>query len=164
MRTSKGAFIDSRRTDKRLLGLEKRLSDLFMVDLHDQEPWNVLRYDQGQHYYAHYDVFLPDFFPKIKEDPGRQRRYTLLLYLSTPEEGGETAFPFESRIRSEDPGFTETTCAFGIKVRPRKGDVLYFESLYPDLSINSLTMHAGCPPSEGEKWIATKWISVGNFP
>ena len=46
--------------------------------------------------------------------------YTVLLYLTEPESGGETAFPNESRLRNPAPGQAE--CKLGIKVRPSRGD------------------------------------------
>ena len=135
-----------------------------MLEVHDFEQWNVLRYEQGQHYFAHHDSFDPQLFGEFRERPWMQRHYTLLLYLSAPEEGGETAFPAESRDRVADRDFSFESCDYGIKVRPQKGDAVYFESLFPDLSLDKLSLHAGCPPSKGEKWVATKWIQVGRYP
>ena len=88
----------------------------------------------------------------------------MLLYLSEPEEGGETAFPFERRSRLYDPDFSFENCDSGVKVRPKMGDALYFENVFPDKSPDELSLHAGCPPSKGTKWVATKWIRVGNYP
>ena len=163
-RTSSGTFIDSQTNDERLLALEKRISNLLMTDDKVQESWNVLRYDKGQHYHAHYDYFEPESFHEVADDPGVQRHYTLLLYLSEPEEGGETAFPWEYRNRLDDADFSFENCDSGIKVRPKMGDAVYFESIFPDHSLDELSLHAGCPPSKGMKWVATKWIRVGNYP
>ena len=164
-RTSSGVFIDSYTTDNRLSVLEKRIGDMLMIDDAQQgESWNVLRYEIGQHYHAHVDFFEPESFAEVANNPGLQRQYTLLLYLSEPEEGGETAFPFESRKRDDDPDFSYDNCDSGIRVRPRKGDAVYFENVFPDHSLDELSLHAGCPPSKGTKWVATKWIRVGKYP
>ena len=53
-----------------------------------------------------------------------QRVATLLMYLSTPEEGGETVFPRAS-TRVDGPGWSQ--CAkSGLAVKPRKGDAMLF--------------------------------------
>ena len=48
------------------------------------------------------------------------------MYLSTPEEGGETVFPnVEPEQRVSGPGWSE--CAReGLAVKPRRGDALLF--------------------------------------
>ncbi|MCH98385.1 prolyl 4-hydroxylase subunit alpha-1-like [Trifolium medium] len=51
----------------------------------------------------------------------------------------------------------------GIAVKPRRGDALLFFSLHPNAIPDTLSLHAGCPVIEGEKWSATKWIHVDSF-
>ncbi|KAK4483272.1 hypothetical protein RD792_010457 [Penstemon davidsonii] len=51
----------------------------------------------------------------------------------------------------------------GPAVKPRKGDALLFYSLTPDAVPDPMSLHAGCPVDEGEKWSATKWIHVDSF-
>jgi hypothetical protein len=55
----------------------------------------VLRYVDGQKYEPHYDYFHDAVNTKIEN--GGQRVVTLLMYLSTPKEGGETVFPDADR-------------------------------------------------------------------
>ena len=54
------------------------------------EAMQVLRYNLGQKYEAHYDVFDDD---KKEEILGGHRVATVLMYLSHVEHGGETVFP-----------------------------------------------------------------------
>ena len=52
---------------------------------------------------------------------------TVLMYLSTPEKGGETVFP-KGLPRAEGPTYSE--CAHeGMAFKPVKGDALLFYSL-----------------------------------
>lgn len=48
-------------------------------------------------------------------------------------------------------------------VKPRRGDALLFFSLLPNAIPDPMSLHAGCPVIEGEKWSATKWIHVDSF-
>jgi len=49
----------------------------------------VLKYKLGQEYQAHFDYFFHD----EGTANGGNRMATVLLYLNTPDEGGETVFP-----------------------------------------------------------------------
>jgi hypothetical protein len=55
----------------------------------------VLRYVDGQKYEPHYDYFHDTINTRIEN--GGQRVVTMLMYLSTPGEGGETVFPDAER-------------------------------------------------------------------
>jgi hypothetical protein len=55
----------------------------------------VLRYVDGQKYEPHYDYFHDTVNTRIEN--GGQRIVTMLMYLSTPDEGGETVFPDADR-------------------------------------------------------------------
>ncbi|XP_024023145.1 probable prolyl 4-hydroxylase 9 isoform X1 [Morus notabilis] len=81
---------------------------------------------------------------------------SFLLYLSDVDEGGETMFPFENGEKI-DMGFDYRKCT-GLKVKPRRGDGLLFYSVFPNGTIDQLSLHGSCPVIKGEKWVATKWI------
>ncbi|MEZ5661867.1 MAG: 2OG-Fe(II) oxygenase, partial [Burkholderiaceae bacterium] len=66
---------------------------------------------------------------------------TLVLYLNTVEEGGETAFP-----------------KINVAVRARQGAAAYFEYHNAQGQLDPRCLHAGVPVRRGEKWIATKWL------
>jgi prolyl 4-hydroxylase len=114
-------------------------------------PVQILRYEHMQKYGAHYDAL--------------GRVCTVLVYLSTPEEGGETAFPKTTEEDWADPqqrannGYF-SDCAKGhVAAKPQKGDALLFYSLKPDgKTADDLAMHTGCPLLKGIKWTATIWF------
>jgi hypothetical protein len=111
----------------------------------------ILRYQYGQKYGAHYDAL--------------GRICTVLVYLTEPEEGGETAFPktvpddwADASQRAYEENFSD--CAKGhVAVKPKKGDALLFYSLKPDgKTTDDNSMHTGCPLLKGVKYTATIWI------
>jgi hypothetical protein len=56
-------------------------------------------------------------------------------------EGGETDFP-----------------RLGIRHRGRKGDGLMFRNVDAEGRGDYRTLHAGLPPTQGEKWLVSLWI------
>lgn len=67
-------------------------------------------------------LFSDDVNTKLEH--GGQRIVTVLMYLSTPEEGGETVFPDAER-KVSGSGWSE--CALkGLANKPVKGDALMF--------------------------------------
>lgn len=83
------------------------------------------------------------------------------MYLTTPEEGGETVFPSASR-KVSGPQWSE--CAReGFAVKPKRGDALLFYSLKPNGQKDEDSLHGSCPVLKGEKWSSTKWIHVVPF-
>mmetsp|Transcript_7205 Transcript_7205/g.18607 ORF Transcript_7205/g.18607 Transcript_7205/m.18607 type:complete len:365 (+) Transcript_7205:240-1334(+) len=155
IRTSSGTFL-SRGSDPKgvLAEVEDRIAAWTSVPAGHGEPFNLLRYEQGQHYDSHYDVFDETYGPQQS-----QRMATVLVYLSTVEEGGETVFPLEGedgmqRLR----GIDYKSCDMGFKYKPVKGDAVLFYSLHPNGTIDKHSLHGGCPVHKGEKWVMTKWI------
>ena len=43
---------------------------------------------------------------------------------------------------------------------PRRGDALLFFSLSPQLAPDLDAVHGGCPPRNGEKWIAQQFFNL----
>lgn len=85
----------------------------------------------------------------------------MLMYLTTPEAGGETVFP-TAGVKVAGEGWSE--CARGgFAVKSRRGDALLFYSLLPDGSRDLASLHGSCPVLKGAKWSATKWIHVNKF-
>jgi hypothetical protein len=44
----------------------------------------------------------------------------------------------------------------GVAVKPRQGDALLFYSQTPNGTLDTLSLHSGCPVIRGNKWSATK--------
>ena len=102
----------------------------------------LMHYAVGQEFKPHHD-FLDPQAPGHAADIARrgQRMGTFLIFLNDDFEGGETEFP-----------------RAGIAFRGRTGDALFFANVTPDGRPDPLTMHAGRPPTRGEKWIFSQWI------
>lgn len=71
---------------------------------------------------------------------------TVLLYLQSPEIGGETQFP-----------------DVNITISPKSGDALLFWTYDADNEWNKYSLHAGLPVKKGQKLVLTKWIRENIF-
>jgi len=106
------------------------------------EPTQVLHYAVGEQFKPHHDFLDPEA-PGFAEQLRLygQRVATMLVYLNDDYSGGETVF---SKL--------------GISFRGSAGDALFWTSVDRAGSADPLTMHAGTPPTVGEKWIVSQWI------
>ena len=106
------------------------------------EPTQLLHYSVGQEFKPHRDFLEPDN-PHHREQMRThgQRIATFLIYLNEDFEGGETEFP-----------------EAGVKYRGRTGDALFWANVDMQGRPDPRTLHAGTPPSAGEKWILSQWI------
>jgi prolyl 4-hydroxylase len=156
IRTSQGTFLSRSMDEAGILAyIEDKIAVMTGIPSGHGEPFNVLRYKNGQHYDSHYDAFDEESYGK----QASQRIATVLVYLSDVEEGGETSFLFEGVGGTERiHGVDYKKCDTGIKYKPRAGDALLFWSIHPDLSRDKHSLHGGCPVVKGTKWTATKWI------
>ena len=130
-----------------------------MIPEENGESLQILKYVNGQKYEPHTDYF----HDKVNSDPshGGQRVATVLMYLTTPDEGGETVFP-QGLPKVTGPAWSE--CAKrGLAVKSVRGNALLFYSLHPDGSEDPRSLHGSCPTLKGTKYSATKWIHVGPF-
>ena len=143
-RTSEGMFFE--RTESELVRrIEARIAKLLQWPACNGEGLQVLRYQKGAQYLPHYDYFdpgEPGTVDIIKR--GGQRVGTLIMYLNEPAKGGATVFP-----------------DLGLSVMPRRGHAVFFNYQLPQPQ--NLTLHGGEPVTEGEKWIATKWLREREF-
>ena len=107
------------------------------------EAPSVLHYSPGQEIRDHYDFVDPkstaDYAGEIARNG--QRVITFLVYLNDDYEGGETAFP-----------------TLGFVHKGRCGEGLYFVNALRDLSPDLRMLHAGRPPTGGEKWIVSQFV------
>lgn len=157
IRTSYGTFL-RRKEDAIVTKLEEKLAAWTKFPISHQEDVQILRYQYGQKYGAHWDVF---------EEKG-PRAATVLVYLADKDLfGGETAFPDSDEWA--DPSIPErigpfSNCAEGhVAFRPKKGDALLFYSVKPDGEQDMKALHTGCPVVTGVKWTATIWIHTLPF-
>lgn len=124
-----------------IAALEERLSLLTGWPADQAEGLQVLRYQPGQQYKPHFDAFRADQAGGRRHlERGGQRVATTVIYLSTPEGGGETAFPTSN-----------------LKFKPRAGGAVFFHDLDPLGRIEPSSLHAGNPVTQGEKIVATYW-------
>ena len=102
----------------------------------------LMHYAVGEEFKPHHD-FLDPAKPGFALDYARrgQRMGTFLLFLNDDFEGGETEFP-----------------QAGISFRGKTGDAIFFANVTRDGQPDPLTLHAGRPPTRGEKWILSQWI------
>ncbi|KAJ7953174.1 Prolyl 4-hydroxylase alpha-like protein [Quillaja saponaria] len=160
VRTSYGTFL-ARGRDKVIRKIEKRIADFTFLPVEHGEGLQVLHYEVGQKYEPHYDYFLDEFSTRN----GGQRIATILMYLTDVEEGGETVFPAAKGNFSSVPWWNELSeCGKGgLSVKPKMGDALLFWSMKPDATLDTSSLHGGCPLIKGNKWSATKWIRVNEY-
>ncbi|GGA70980.1 hypothetical protein GCM10011521_06380 [Arenimonas soli] len=143
-RTSEGMFF-TRGENALCRRLEARLAKLCAWPVEFGEGLQVLRYGPGAEYKPHFDYFDPakSGTAGILANGG-QRVASIVMYLNTPDAGGETTFP--------DAGF---------KVAPVKGNAVFFSYDRPHPMTG--TRHGGAPVVAGEKWVVTKWLRLGEF-
>lgn len=134
-RTSSGMFFEDSENDL-IATIEKRISTIMNIPIEHGEGLQILQYEPGQEYKAHFD-----FFSSTSKLASNNRISTLVMYLNDVEQGGETYFP-----------------KLNLSVTPKKGMAVYFEYFYTDQNLNELTLHGGAPVIAGEKWVATQWM------
>jgi prolyl 4-hydroxylase len=112
------------------------------IPLVNMESTAVLHYAVGEQISDHFDFVSPNVANYEQElQKNGQRVMTFLIYLNDDYAGGETAFP-----------------KLGVVHKGRRGEGLYFVNALPDASPDLRTLHAGRPPTEGEKWIVSQFI------
>ena len=125
-------------------GLMARLAELPATH---SEPISILHYSPGQEYKPHQDYFVGTAAGDTRiEQQGGQRKVTVFTYLSEVQEGGETDFP-----------------ELHLRIRPARGKAVKFMNLDADDMPNPMTLHAGRPVIQGEKWLATFWFRQRPF-
>lgn len=170
IRTSAGMFL-KKKQDKIVGAIEQRIAHLSGFPEENGEGMQILRYDQGQKYDAHYDYFHDAVNSSPKR--GGQRVATVLIYLVDTPKGGETIFPngaLPENFEAEEPhnpfakSMEHTDCVRrGIPVKSVKGDAVLFFSLTETGALDNGALHGACPVIEGQKWTAVKWIRIAEF-
>jgi prolyl 4-hydroxylase len=128
--------------DLMFLCARQRVSLVTGLPVADMEAPAVLHYAVGQEFAAHYD-FLDPAHPGHAGNLAQegQRVVTFLVFLNDGYEGGETEFP-----------------ALKWRHKGRKGDALFFWNVERNFAPDPRTLHAGLPPTRGEKYLLSQWI------
>jgi hypothetical protein len=142
VRTNSAADIGPLEVDLVSVFLHARMANSLGVPSQWFEPMAILHYEPGQQFEPHVD-FLDPSRPGQAADMNQrgQRVATLLVYLNDDYDGGETEFP---RI--------------GYRFKGRTGDALVFANVDASNAPDQRTLHAGLPPTRGEKWLLSQWI------
>lgn len=143
-RTSQSAYLTVG-GDNVLKYLEAKIANYFSWPVLKAEPIQVIKYQEGQEYKAHFDHFSKtteanEYLTTQKF----QRTATLIMYLKDCEEGGATTFP-----------------TLGMRFAAKRGSALFFR--YGTDELKNLMLHGGEPVLRGEKVIATKWFKTLHY-
>ncbi|XP_077197304.1 prolyl 4-hydroxylase subunit alpha-3 isoform X2 [Paroedura picta] len=140
-RISKSAWLKDT-VDPLIVTLDQRIAAL--TGLNTQHPCaeylQVVNYGLGGHYEPHFDHATSRKSPLYRLKSGN-RIATLMVYLSSVEAGGSTAFIYAN---------------FSIPVV--KNAAVFWWNLHRNGEGDEETLHAGCPVLAGDKWVANKWI------
>ena len=141
-RTNSAATFGMTEADLIALMLCERLAAAAELDVATLEQPQVLHYEVGEQYERHFD-FLDPGFPGSDASIAQfgQRTTTLLIYLNEGFENGETDFPI-----------------LGLRYKGRTGDALLFRNLTQSGAPDRRMLHAGLPPTSGEKWLFSQWV------
>ena len=118
-RTSSTFFIPN--SDKVIVELRKKVSEMLNVDVRNIEGIQFLRYMKGEKYLWHHDFLKGDTITN-------QRADTIIVYLNDLEEidGGATAFHH-----------------YKVKVCPKEGRAVWFKNCNTDGKLINESLHAG---------------------
>jgi hypothetical protein len=141
-RTNSAVLFDILEADFVLILLRARIAAATGFSIYCLEETNVLHYATGQQFSRHYDFFDPRQPALANEIAAKgQRAATFLIYLNDGFAAGETEFP-----------------QLNWRYRGRPGDALLFRNIGAAGEPDYATLHAGTPPSAGEKWLLSQWI------
>jgi prolyl 4-hydroxylase len=141
-RSNRAGSLSADRTDIATAVVRFLISRESGVPLSGLEPTQILHYSIGQSFDWHVDHLDPSVEGFRSDIALRgQRIATCLVYLNDDFEGGNTAFATDD-----------------IRHRGRSGDALMWSNVLPDGAIDPDTVHAGLPPTSGEKWVLSQWI------
>ena len=130
-----------RLTDRINQVVERKINALTGIPPTQGETIQGQRYAVGQQFKPHHDFFYPSepYWPE-QEKSGGQRTWTAMVFLNTPEAGGQTFFPQAN-----------------VRVTPRMGNLLLWNNLDEFGQPNTYSLHTGMPVEAGTKYVITKW-------
>lgn len=141
-RSNSSAILGLSDTNVLLTLLQIRIAASMQVPLRQLEAATVLHYKGSEQIRNHFD-FIDPASPNYTEQIRMRgdRIITFLVYLNDNYAEGETEFP-----------------EVGIKHKGTRGEGLFFVNVTADGKPDLRTVHAGRPPSAGEKWVITQFI------
>lgn len=120
------------------------LSMYLRLPITHAEGLQILHYGPGQEFKPHHDGFSLDDKPQrteMYEKSGGQRLFSTMVYLNDVDAGGSTDFP-----------------NLDLSVAPKQGRLLIFANTGAGSRfMTTLSLHAGTPVTQGEKWSAITW-------
>lgn len=143
-RTNSNTWLDYNK-DPMIKAIGKKVSRFVEIPLSHAENLGILEYKVGEYYRPHYDGFdlsSPGGEKHCKH--GHQRILTTILYLNTPDAGGNTSFP---NIEKSIDAIT--------------GRLAVFVNVNDDMITRPVeTFHGGDTVLEGVKYAATMWFHI----
>lgn len=122
--------------------VQYRIAAVTQLPIDNFDGPTALHYAVGEEIKDHYDYVnpkIPNYETEIKTRG--ERLITFLIYLNDDYDGGETAFP-----------------AVNVSHKGKRGDGLLFVNTRPDGKPDSRSVHAGRPPTRGEKWLLSQFV------
>jgi hypothetical protein len=142
MRSNETAKFGLLEADVVVQSLDLRVAAALGHPAENGEGFALLRYQAGQQYLPHCDWIDPER-DSTRADLERwgQRIATCVVYLNDTFEGGTTEFP-----------------KLGLEFRGAVGDAFVWDNVLPTGEVDPLTLHAGRPPTQGMKYLLSKWM------
>jgi hypothetical protein len=131
-------------SDPLIASISDRVAKLTNTNIKQQEILQVVKYNENGYFTDHFDACgrNAEFCKKMTEYfNGKDRLYTVLIYLNDDYEGGETVFPNINKI-----------------IKPEKGKAVVFKNIDHNDKIITQSLHRGNPIIKGVKYICNKWI------
>jgi prolyl 4-hydroxylase len=142
IRTNSWAQFDLMGAELIHLLVQLRMEAACGLPLHCMEATAILHYSVGEQISNHYDFVDPQLTDYEQElAKNGQRVLTFLIYLNDDYEGGGTEFP-----------------RLGLTHRGTKGEGLFFVNAHENGEPDTRTLHAGKPPTQGEKWVVSQFV------
>ena len=141
-RTNSWAQFDLMSSELIHLLVQLRMQAACGLPLCNMEATAVLHYAVGEESINHFDFVSPEI-PNYDEEIARngQRVLTFLIYLNDDYDGGRTDFP-----------------KLGFAHKGRRGEGFFFVNALENNAPDLRTLHAGRPPTKGEKWVVSQFI------
>jgi prolyl 4-hydroxylase len=120
--------------------IENKILEELDTDAGRLEYWQISKYAFKQKFDYHNDCGC------WSNDPSGEREKTILLYLTTPDLGGETHFR-----------------ALNLYIKPIQGRLVIWNNLLPNGNCNYSMIHASLPIKRGIKITLNSWLRQSNY-